>query len=503
LSNIRVTHSGLISLVTGILTVITGFGAMIIVTRLLTPEEFGSWSVILRLIMYTVIIESSISFWVSRELPRKINSSKTAIFSSILFSLGGILLYLIIAHVIGNETEIEIDILLFAIILIPVLFVNQTLLGISLGWKPHLVSYGNLALEISKIPFALLLIYFLDMGILGVILTFFFSHILSIAILSFYSRTKIKNQIKIKFLRKWIKISWIPLFPAISNIFKYLDITIFTIITGSVIGVSYFSVSLIIANIVYHAANFARPGYPKLLSGERGSYVSKTITNMLYFAFPFALLSITFAKPALFILNPEYQVAIIIVLFLTIHKFFVTINHIFGLYQMGAENIDVGEKSTFKEYIKSKLFRLPTIQIIQYGIYLIFLTSMLFLLSSNHTQLELAVNWSLILMVVPIPYSIYLYLGIRNELNVRLEYKSILIYLGSSIGIFSILYIMMERFLSYDLEIFQFIPQVMIFVVIGFAGYFLITYFVDNQTKLLFKAIIDELRKILKKDLDN
>jgi len=43
MSNIRVTYSGLISLGTKFSSIITGLVFTLIVTRSLSPEEFGTW----------------------------------------------------------------------------------------------------------------------------------------------------------------------------------------------------------------------------------------------------------------------------------------------------------------------------------------------------------------------------------------------------------------------------------------------------------------------------
>ena len=55
MSGIRVTYSGLISFVVGIGSVFTGLIFTIIVTRRLTPDEFGEWGLIGALTGYVLI----------------------------------------------------------------------------------------------------------------------------------------------------------------------------------------------------------------------------------------------------------------------------------------------------------------------------------------------------------------------------------------------------------------------------------------------------------------
>ena len=61
MSGIRVTYSGLISFVVGLASVFTGIIFVLIVTRQLTPEEFGTWNLIGGLIIYVIIIVIGIS----------------------------------------------------------------------------------------------------------------------------------------------------------------------------------------------------------------------------------------------------------------------------------------------------------------------------------------------------------------------------------------------------------------------------------------------------------
>ena len=73
MSEIRVTYSGLISLVMGLGTVVTGMIFILIVTRSLTPEELGTWGLIGGLVTYVIVLEPIISYWTTREIARDVN----------------------------------------------------------------------------------------------------------------------------------------------------------------------------------------------------------------------------------------------------------------------------------------------------------------------------------------------------------------------------------------------------------------------------------------------
>ena len=201
---------------------------------------------IVGLITYVSLIGPIVSYWSTRDTARNIQSGKTAVLSSILLSIGAISIYILISYFMGNYTNVEQSVLLFAAILIPTMFVNGILIAINLGWKPHAISYGTLAYGISSIPLALFLIYYLDFGVAGIIISVFLANIASILILFFYAKEKIADQFDKKILKKWLKFSWLPIYPGIAILVAGFDISIFTIITGSVVGLAFWTAALVL-----------------------------------------------------------------------------------------------------------------------------------------------------------------------------------------------------------------------------------------------------------------
>jgi len=494
LSNIRVTYSGLISLVVGITSIFTGTIFTLIVTRTITPEEFGTWNLIGSLITYVVIVEPIISYWVTRETARGIESAKTAIFTSGIFSMCGVLGYIIIGYFVALNSDADQDIILFAVILVPVMFLNKTLTAINLGWKPQSASYGILAFEITKIPGALALVYFLDMGIFGAIVTTAIAYIASIIILIIYAKEKIKAKIQFSHIRKWMKLSWLPLYPSLSSMIFSLDVMIFSVITGSVVGLAYYSASMAIGMIVGQTGQIARAVYPKLLEGGNKNHFNENLMRFFYFSIPFTGLSLILAKPGLFALNPIYQIAVPVVIFLTLRTFVYTLSQLFEQANKGIDLVDTSEKSTFRDYLKSKLVLMPTIYLVKHTIYIISLIILVFLFISK-PQIELVVYWSIMSFLVEIPFFLYLYKISKRHFEIKIQKEVIFKYIFSTVFVFGIIFILMEEFLVYDNSIFKFLPNVIFYGLLAAAGYLGMTYLLDIKTRNLFKAIYCEIRK--------
>ena len=84
MSGIRVTYTGLISLIGGIISIFTGVIFTLIITRTVTAEEYGTWGVIIGLITYVMLIGPVVSYWSTRDTARNIQSGKQAILLSLI-----------------------------------------------------------------------------------------------------------------------------------------------------------------------------------------------------------------------------------------------------------------------------------------------------------------------------------------------------------------------------------------------------------------------------------
>jgi len=291
LSNIRVTYSGLIAFVVGMVSVLTGLFFVLIVTRRLSPEEFGTWALIGSMIGYFLISERIISFWSTRQIARNEDVGKTSLTSSIIFSLGAIPLYLALIFGISDASNAQLQPMILAALLIPVFFVSKSLEGINIGHMPQAVSYSLLTYEFLKIPVALGLVVILDLGIVGAILAMLLAYIGRIILQLYFAKPKIKGKLQKPHLIRWLKLSWLPMYSHIHKLFSSIDVLIYTLITGSVLGVAFFTAALTIAKLVEHSLRVSSALYPKLLAKGDYDYIRENFSLLLYFAIPMVTLS--------------------------------------------------------------------------------------------------------------------------------------------------------------------------------------------------------------------
>jgi O-antigen/teichoic acid export membrane protein len=490
-----VTYSGLISLGVALASMCTSLVFITIVTRMLSQQEYGAWGLINGLFAYGLITNGIINFWTVRDIARGRDVGKTSILSSGAFSIIGVSIFIVASLGVAPQLNIEINVLFLAAILLPANFIQKIISAINKAWKPQIASYGLLISEIIKIPLVLFFVYILDLGIIGVIFTVFLAVISNIIIQVIMSRGKIKGQFDLQILKKWLKVSWVPLYPKINGILFTSDIIIFSILTGSVIGASYFSAALVLASFTVYVKGISTSVYPKLLSGNKVKIITRNLTYLFFFSIPLILIAIVFSKQGLIILNPIYENAVIVVIFLTFRTFLVTLSGILENFLYGIENVDKNIKSTFKEYVKSKLFVIPTLRIVQSGTYLLVLTVVIFLFVNNSSDIELVTYWSIVAMISPIPLTCYLLYLVIHNFQIKFEINSIIKYILVGASSFFFVNILVEKFFIYDESVFNLILQVIGFVILGGSLYLLFTYITDNTCRNLVKSIILEIKK--------
>lgn len=500
MSEIRVTYSGMISLVVGLTSIFTGLLFTVIISRQLTQEDFGTWALIGGLMGYVYILRPLVGFWSTREISRGIETGKTALISNSFLIPIGLVIYFFIINIYGVNSNIDFSILLFSMILIPVEFTRNILIRISYGFKPQNEEFGIILFEVTKIILGFILVYFLDVGLTGVILAIFAANVSSIFYLYIKTKEKLREQFQFSYVKKWFRLFWIPIYPNISQTLNSIDVAIFTIITGSATGLAYWAAAKAVSKIVAHSGKVGKAVYPKLLGGGKKEYFQENMVLVFYFLFPLASMSIIFARPALFILNPSYEIAIMAVIFLVPMFMLRTLTELFMTALSGIEKIDTYEDAKFIDYLRSKLFYLPTLRNIHRGIYIIILSVMLIILTQTTSEIDLISYWAIIGLITQIPFTAYLYNLSKKELKYEIKTKIILKFVVVSIFIFGLTYYLMNEFLVYEISIFEFLPNFIPYTILGILGYVGITYVIEKRIRYLFKSIIKEFLNKRKND---
>ena len=496
MSSIRLTYSGLISFLVLMISIVTGMIFTLIVTRRLDQTDFALWSLIGGIVAYSLVFGPVSNYWVSRHIARGEKEAGTGIISSLFFSAGGIVIYLIAIFFISKTSDSNYDILFLAIFLIPFSYLLSSFTAISGSHKPQGNAFAMLISEGTKIPVGFVLVYVADLGIAGAIATSIAANSAMIIFYVIYLREKLTNSFHKYTFKNWIKLSWIPIIAGLHDRLIHLDTTVFTVITGSVLGVSYIGIARVIGNLVSNASSISVGLSPKLLATEKSEHIQVMLGRTLLFAIPMLGFVIVFAKSGLWILNPIYVEGVLIVhLWATIHFIYV----IYGIFYsglMGLERVDVGFNAKLKSYVKSRLFTVPLVYLIGYSSYIITLMLLFWQATENYYQiLDTIAIWGLVGIIVNIGILISFWIMINKTITIKIPIQKIIKYtvftLISSVITFSI----MSEYLEYHESVYDFIPALIPYLLIYICMYFGILYTSDKETRDLFNQIIKEIKK--------
>jgi hypothetical protein len=482
-------------LLVGLASIFTGFTFSLIVTRSLTIEEYGTWSLIHVIIAYLLVSQSIVTFWTLRGISRGSEIGKTSFISSLIFSVGLIPVYISFVILFSENSNVIQPSMILALILVPLFLLSRNLSAINSGFQPHVTSYTLLVLESSRIFTVIIFVYFLNLGLDGAIFALFIAQIIRVSFQAYLARTKLRSKFQLDFIKNWMKMSWLTVYSLGPDLLRNFDVAIYTITTSSVIGIAFYSVSLTIGKVVSHSEKISEGLYPKLLSGGEHSYITNTFSLLLLFGLPLVGISIIFSKPGLYALNPIYQDATLIVILLSLKTFFLSQSNTIQKALFGIEKVDVIEKPSVQIFLKSNLFKLPSYRYFKLGIYLATITIVFILTKDNVSELELVTSWALIALIIEIPFLIFMWVLLSRKTSIHFPYVDGIKYLGATIAFMLVFWQTSEYIIIYHESIFDFLPTLFIQLIICISVYFGIVYTIDKKTRKLFSLIINQITK--------
>ena len=492
MDDIRVTYSGLLGFAVAMGGMLAGLAFTIIVTRQLEPEEFGVWAVIGSMASYSVTAETVISYWTTRQVARGRPVGKTSMASSSIFASGSIPVYVLSVYLFSNIESTFLDSMLLGTILIPVLFVRGALSAINRGYKPHAVSVGMAAFQFFKVPAGLALVFFLGMGLDGAILAVFAAYISDIAVQLRYARPRLAVRLDFAYLMRWIRQAWIPLYARMPRVLKTLDLIIYVIIVGSVLGAAYYAAALVLGMLVGRAGSISQALYPKLLAEGSRNYVTENFTWAMYFAIPLVILGVLFSRHAMFLLNPEYAEAWMAGALLAMGMFLHVIMRFLRQVLTGTDDVDMDERPSASALLKSRLFLVGTIENAYYIIYLAVLAAFLYALR-DLPETELIVVWSSLMLAVSAPFLPYYAVLVRKHAPFLVSYGSILRHVVGGAGMATVFLLTNEHIISFEVSIYSYLPGLLLEIVLCCATYLGITYAIDRKTRRLCYLVLSEI----------
>jgi hypothetical protein len=493
---IRLRYAGLVSLVARIIGTFVGLGFLFFVVRNLSTDDLGAWTWISRVVGYTLIPSVILNFWVGRFVARDPTNSKTGLVMNILLMIPFFVSYVMLIPFLSSKVPASYLIYLVAALLIPFNYLAQAMTYIGLSIKPEYWGYSEMVYEPVKLLLAFISVVVLGFALLGAVLTVEIALLMQFLTLIILSRKHLHSGFKKDVAKQWMSYSWLSGYISESAVLLTFDAAIVVSVLGTqaadVLG--YFLVASSISGLVGIAGAIASSLPVKLLRGGEGTDVETVLRLTLLFGVPILAGGLILARPLTYIF-PAYVAAVSIVRVLMLSAFLDTISSIADSVVQSSVNIDKG-KAKFKELAKSKLFLLPSINFLTGGSYLIALY-LVFSTSFAGPSLapdQLAYLWSIVLLLVKLPFVLYKFWLSRRVIRFRIPYKAVLKYCIGAIpmGIVLVYLIYFSPFLVYvpSGKALQYIPYPLALIGIGAITYVSVMLLIDKEFRQLVRIVI-------------
>ena len=500
MSSLKLKLPGAIFFASNFYSLFTGLAFTVIVTRSLTVNEFGLWSMISQYIAYTAIPLSNIaSFWIVRYTARgfKRAPSSGILFATIL-SLIGLPLY----SGVALWANIAFSQPLFFIILATPQVITYIFLGalssIATGISPEQIGISSVIFETSKVALAYLLVRLLSRGLEGAIISVILAQLIQLGYLLAIFRKSISRQlIDGSLTKKWLKLSWLPLYEFLSGIVSGLDAIVARMIsmTDALIGVR--NIACIAGSFPHYTSSLTLSLYPRTLGTADNQSWSRDVEEMLRFLSLIAI-PITFGNIALMdiilgIFGRSYVPVFAAAIVITIARLINLVGYITDPVLRGSERIDIQEYANTKDYFRSTIFKLLTVNNL-YSIIYVMAVAIALTFWGNNDIYTMALYWNLASFTC-IPFLAYK-VKMMRDIGVKTKFptSNVIKYLVASMFMLAFVLILKNVLRQYfPGTVIGLILQAATLTILGALLYAALVFIMDDYARKVYREAVRSL----------
>ena len=500
---IRLRYAGFVNFASNLISIFTGLMFVTMTSRRLSDVEFGLWHYIGTIIQYIVLPVSLTNYWLTRYAGRGFRVGKTGLIlnSAVMIIMIGLyaLVYPFISPPVTGIENLFILLFLIVILQIPAEYYSASLTALAKGVAPQATGYGQLVLEPMKLIVGYFLVIQLQWKLVGALLSFIIARYAYALFLALYLRRDLGDGLQPDLMKKWVKLWWLPAYNLVLlSYLRSIDVMMISYMTNSTVPIAHMKAIQTVIAVILYSNMLASALYPRLLRGGGAEDIKIVIEYVSMFSFPMVFGTMAMAKSFLSLLKVDFAVSSNALMVSSVYALFYTFSGILSTCLVGIEKVELNEDTSFIDYVKSKLFIVPSARLVVYSL----MISMLYVFL-NYTSIVnisdpsfIVFGWSLIRAISFLILLLYFWFKVRRELSVILPYKRILKYLLSSIVMFIVLWFTGIGRVAYERFADALISSVM-GVALGAAIYFSILFVIDDETRKLVRDSIREIRRII------
>ena len=493
--NLRLQYSGLIIFSSQLIGVATGLIFTLLLTRSMSVHQYGVWTNIFDYTAYFTIFSGLLPFWATRFVARsKEGAAKTSTVAQLVISLISMAIYfpvifliytLAIAKRIGSESYLPI--FLIAGLYILTFYMITNFESILQSVRPQALGYGFLIEEIVKVSVAFVLIIGFKQLFLGAVLALVLSCVVQIGYYISLLRDELKEKVNWGYLKEWLKGSIALAYNAIGgqlSSFTYILLFFY----GGPNTRAYFQAASSFTVVIGYSISLSTALYPKLLARNCSKeQVGDSFRTVMMMAIPLTAITFVMSISFLTILKTAYGVAWPVLIAMSINTFINTIYQFYYYCLAGVEAFDAEGKISMHHLVRSKIFKMFSLQYIQAAIS-IPLTYFVLTVLPVAGSIKAAFYVIIILIGVQISTFAVLYWLMRRAICVPIAWKSIAKYVLSAAVMATILFLAPTT---------TTLLATIVKAIIGLGIYVALLVAIDKQARNLVRLISREFRETI------
>ena len=494
IKEIRLQYSGFVIFAAKLLSVVTGLIFQFMIARSTGPE-YDLWFNMNDVLAYFTLLIGVFPFWVMRFVARgKEGAVKTGLLANLVISLIATFIYLSFIPSITSALDISgkygaQHLALYFVIAVQIVeFYSMSLFEACLQASiPQTVGYGLLVQQFCRLILGYLLIIQLGQPLLGAVISTIVAFAVQIAYYFKLLVKELRQRIRWEYVKEWLKGSLVTIYSVVGNQVAAL-IFIMLFIYGGIGGRGRYGVATQVANVISYSSFLAFALYPKLLAKRNHEDITTSMKMVLMFALPMTAGAIALSDSYITLFRTEYPDAGPVLIVLAIDALISTIAGIFSSVLFGFERVDENAKISFRELVKSRLFIAFSLPYFHSAISI---PTTFYVLTTFATDqpLQAALSVSIINFLARFAMFLVVYAIVRKMTRIGIPWKNISKYVFASAVMAIILFV-----IPHPTQI----SITLAMTAIGGIIYLVLLMLIDRETRILAKAVLQEIKRKFK-----
>lgn len=325
------------------------------VTHTLSTSQFGLLEIVADLVAFSTYPLIVVNFWSARETARGQVVGKTAVLSSALLMVLGLIIFILLAVLRRSPITTTLAVFLVALSLVPANFFYATVNSLLSVHNPEATGYILLAGELSKLALAYPLLFVFRVGLPGAIGALAGSNLVLGVFGLYFVRGTLADTMSLAKLKSWLKDGWLPALNQAPNLIGIADTFVAFLITGPML-VGYYQAAFSIALIVGYSNYLSYALYPLLLKGAGEKMIGTLFDFMMLFGVPMAVGATVLSHQFLSLLSRNYVTAAVPLGILAFSVLAGAVDTLVDQSLTGKESSDLAREDRFRMLLRSNIF---------------------------------------------------------------------------------------------------------------------------------------------------